>query len=129
MRIETIAVAAAGFAFSSITVEIVGVPLNVLIACGIGSFCSILAHDKLKKGRLIPMFVLGVVMGAAFTGLAQWLVTTFIGKVITSSMLASMGIIVSFLTPFVLPSLIASARSGSWLAYIPFINRKKGDDQ
>lgn len=121
-------VAAAGFKFTrDISVAYIGVPLNVLFACGIGTVCAAAIADKVQsRAQLATYAFASWCMGAAFTAACNGVVAYFHPELkITDGLQAGMGAIVAFVTWFFLPWLKDEIRSGRWIDRIPFIKRKE----
>ena len=117
----------ASFEFTrEMSVAYVGVPLNVLVACSIGAFCSFSFSDKIERRRdMFGMFIACVLMGAAFTSLVNAALAHWLALVMTDGLQAGTGAVVAFLTRFFLPWLVDVVKTGKWINWIPFI--KRGD--
>lgn len=124
-------IAAAGFQFSrDITVAYVGVQLNVLFACGMGTACAIAVSERIEdRKKLAGRAFASWFMGAAFTSICNAVVTYWHPEMkITDGLQAGMGAAVSFTTVFFLPWFIEEVRSGRWVDRIPFIKKRNGDN-
>lgn len=119
----------AGFNFTrDITVAYVGVPLNVLVACAIGAFCSFSFGDKVEpRKKMWGLFVVCLFMGGAFTSITNALVSLFTDLEMTDSLQAGLGTVVSFSTRFFLPWLVDVLKEGKWLSWIPFARNRSND--
>lgn len=107
-----------------VSIAYTGVPLNVLVACAIGAFCSFSFSDKIDtRGKMFSMFATCWLMGAAFTGLTNAGLIHWAGMVMTDGLQAGLGAVVAFLTRFFLPWLVDVVKSGKWLSWLPFVNR------
>lgn len=109
-----------------ITIAYIGVPLNVLVACAIGAFCSFSFSDKVdSRRRMFGLFVTCWFMGAAFTALCNAALTHWLHMEMTDGLQAGMGAVVSFITRFFLPWLADVVKNGKWLSWIPFARSNK----
>ena len=119
----------ASFQFTrDISVAYIGVPLNVLVACAIGTFCSFSFSDKVEpRGRMWGLFIACLFMGAAFTALCNAALVHWLGLTMTDGLQAGLGAVVSYITRFFLPWLAEVIKTGKWVSWIPFIGR--GDKQ
>lgn len=109
-----------------ITVAYIGVPLNVLVACAIGAFCSFSFSDKIAARRsMFAMFFTCWFMGAAFTAIVNASLAHWFAMEMTDGLQAGMGAVVSFITRFFLPSLAEAVRKGKWISWIPIIRRDR----
>lgn len=107
-----------------ITVAYIGVPVNVLIACALGAFCSFSFAEKVDSRRqLWGLFVACMLMGAAFTAIVNAALVHWWELVMTDALHAGLGAAVSFVTRFFLPWLVDVVKHGKWLLWIPFLNR------
>ena len=124
-------IAAAGFQFSrDISVAYVGVQLNVLFACGMGTACAIAVSERIEdRKKLAGRAFASWFMGAAFTSICNATVAYWNPELkITDGLQAGMGAAVSFTTVFFLPWFIEEVRSGRWVDRIPFIKKRNGDN-
>lgn len=109
-----------------ITVAYIGVPLNVLVACVLGAWASLSFGDKIEsRGRAAQLFTAAIIMGAAFTAMANAALVHWLGLAMTDGLQAGIGVAVSFVTPHFLPWLVDMVRNGKWLDLIPFLRRNK----
>lgn len=131
--IREIAVATGGtvwFLFSGITRDItvpyIGVPMNILIACSIGSMCSFGYGEPVKpRSKMFAAVATSILMGGAFTGFVDALLHHFAGMEMLDGAAASLGAIVSFaMRPF-LPWAFDTLRRGRWVRMIPFFRRNE----
>jgi hypothetical protein len=115
----------ASFQFTrDVSVAYIGVPLNVLVACAIGAFCSFSFSDRIeKRGTMVSLFVACLCMGAAFTALCNAALVHWLGLTMTDGLQAGLGAVVAFITRFFLPWLVDVVKNGKWLSWIPFIGR------
>ena len=114
----------ASFNFTrDITVDYIGVPLNVLVACFLGAYFSFGVGEKLPRRQMWGLLPVCIFMGGAFTGAVNFAIAHFMEVTMTGALQASMGAIVSFVTRFFLPWLADVVSKGKWLAWIPWINR------
>lgn len=111
------------------TVDYIGVPANVIIACGLGAYAGFAFGDKVEpRGRMFQLFFACVIMGATWTGLTDGAIRHFTDWEPNKGALSGMGAIISCLSRFFMPELIK--RIGPWLDKIPFLGPKKqGDEQ
>lgn len=106
------------------TVAYIGVPVNVLVACAVGTFCSFSFGDKVESRReMWGLFVACLLMGAAFTSLINAALVHWLGMVMTDALHAGLGAVVSFITRFFLPWLVDVVKHGKWLSWLPFLQR------
>ena len=117
----------AGMRFTrEMTVAYIGVPVNVLIACAVGAFCSFSFGDKVEpRGRMWGLFLASMLMGAAFTAICNSALQHFLALQMTDALHAGLGAVVSFLTRFFLPWLVDIVKHGKWLSWIPFLRSEK----
>lgn len=123
-------IAAAGFNFTrDVSVAYVGVPLNVLFACGLGTACAVAIADKIQpRSKLAAYSFASWFMGAAFTAICNSVVSYFHPDMkITDGLQAGMGTAVSFATLFFLPWLAEEIRTGRWIDRVPFLKKRNGD--
>lgn len=120
---EPVLLGAAVWATHSVTVAYTGVPLNVLVACAIGAYCSFSIEKLQPRSAMVGVFIACLFMGAAFTSVVNSLMGHFVEMVMTDGLQAGTGAIVAFLTRWLLPWLADVVRTGKWLKWIPFINR------
>lgn len=108
------------------SVAYIGVPLNVLVACAVGAFCSFSFGDKVEpRRRMWGVFVAAMLMGAAFTAICNSVIQHFLSMQMTDALHAGLGASVSFLTRFMLPWLIEVVKHGKWLSWLPFLRSGK----
>lgn len=112
----------------NITIDYVGVPANVLVACIFGTFAGFGFSDRLDsipRRRQVQLFIGCVLMGCAFTGTVDWLVGELTDMEVKPGVLASMGAILSCVMPTLIPEILK--RLGPWLDRIPFLKPKQDD--
>lgn len=104
------------------------VPINVLVACAIGTFCAF-AWDKKTvedRGDMWKLAIACFFMGAAFTGIVNAVADHWIdGLYMSDPLQSAIGAVVSYITKSFLPWLKTTVETGSWTKYIPFL--KKND--
>lgn len=126
MRIDAVVAmgAAATALFSQeITVKYVGVPVNVLVACALGAYASFSFGDKVEpRPYMFKLFTACIIMGAGFTAITE----AVIGGGKTEGLLPAIGLVVSCLTRFWVPSIIEVIREKQWVNWIPFLNKRGG---
>lgn len=111
----------------NISVAYVGVPLNVLVACAIGAFCSFSFSDRVEpRSRMWGLFIACWFMGAAFTACVNAALVHWLNMTMTDGLQAGLGAVVSFITRFFLPWLADVVKNGKWLSWVPF---GRGDKQ
>ena len=113
----------------NITIDYVGVPANVLVACIFGTFAGFGFSDRLDsipRKRQVQLFIGCVLMGCAFAGMTDWLVDALTDMEVKRGALASIGAILSCMMPTLIPEIIK--RIGPWLDKIPFLKLTKQDD-
>jgi hypothetical protein len=109
-----------------LTVPYVGVPLNVLVACAIGAFCSFSFGDKVEpRSKMWGLYIASMFMGAAITAIANASVDQWTTLDMTDALQAGIGALVSFLARFFLPWLVDIVKTGKWLSWIPFLRSDK----
>lgn len=125
---KTIAIAGLYLASLQLDVSVpyVGVPLNVLVACSIGAFCSFSFGDKVDpRSKMWSLFIASLFMGSAITAIANAAVDHWTDLDMTAALQAGIGAFVSFLARFFLPWLVDIVKTGKWLSWIPFLNRSE----
>lgn len=122
-----LAVAVASFKFTpEITVAYTGVPINVLVACAIGSFCSFSFGERVEERRKMwGFFATAVFMGAAFTAISNAAMQHWLSVKMTDSLHAGLGAVIAFSMRFFLEWFVGVLKEGKWLSWIPFIRRDK----
>lgn len=110
--------------------SVMGLSLNVVVACAGGAFSSFGWGEKVRpRDTMFKLLFSCIFMGMALTGLTNALMDEFTDLTMTDGLQASIGAIVSCLTRFWLPSVSEKLRSGAWVNWIPFINKgDKSDD-
>jgi hypothetical protein len=104
-----------------VTVIYIGVPLNVLVACAIGAFCSFSFGDKVEPRRKMwGLFVACMCMGAAATAICNAVITHWLSLEMTDALQAGMGAAVAFTMRFFLPWFTDVVKNGKWISWIPF---------
>lgn len=130
MKLQEVVMLAAGLFTPQITVIYIGVPFNVVVACAAGAFCSFAYGPKVEpRSRMFGLFFTALIMGCALTAVAVAALSHFLNVTLSSGVPAAMGAIISCLTPFLLPPIIDAARTGRWIDWLPFVNRKKPDGE
>lgn len=120
------AVTAASGITREITVAYTGVTANVLVACMIGTYCGFCWGDPVKpRSKMFALAVATTFMGAAITGITNTVIRHTTDVEMTDGLQAATGALISCLTRFFLTWLIDMVRTGKWLEYVPFLNRKK----
>lgn len=119
----------ASFHFTrDISVAYIGVPLNVLVACAIGAFCSFSFSDKVEpRRRMWGLFIACMLMGAALTACVNAALAHWMSLQMTDGVQAGVAAVTSFVTRFFLPWLVEVIKTGRWLSWIPILGR--GDKQ
>lgn len=123
MKLELALVAATvPFAFGpQISVAYIGVPLNVIVACVLGTYSSFSVGEKVEpRSRMWRLYVACVFMGAAFTAIANASIEHWLHMAMTPGLQAGIGAFVSFCTRFFLPWLADVVSQGKWLSWFPF---------
>ena len=109
-----------------ITVAYTGVPVNLLVACLIGAFCSFSVAEKVEPRRKMwGLLIACLFMGAAFTAIANAAVHHWLEMEMTQALQAGMATVISFVTRFALPWIADVARNGKWLSWIPFFRKSE----
>lgn len=111
-----------------ISVNYIGVPLNVVVACILGAYSSFSVGEKVStRAAMFKLFVACVLMGAAFTAITNAGITFWLKLEMTAGLQAGVGAAVSFMTRFFLPWLADVVGEGKWLSWIPFIRKSPGE--
>lgn len=111
-----------------ISVDYIGVPLNVIVACILGTYSSFSVGDRVEpRTKMFQLSVACVFMGAAFTAIANAAITHWTEMQMTPGLQAGVGAAVSFMTRFFLPWLADVVRHGKWLSWIPFFRKSSGE--
>lgn len=118
----------ASFEFTrDVSIAYTGVPLNVLVACAIGAFCSFSFSDKIEeRGQMFRLFLACLFMGAAFTAITNAALLHWMGLTMTDGLHAGLGAVVAFVTRFFLPWFVDVLKKGKWISWLPFM---RGDKQ
>lgn len=107
-----------------VSVAFIGVPLNVLVACAIGTFCSLSFSDRIEsRGRMFGVSVTCLLMGAALTACTNAVLHHWFKLEMTDGLQAGMGAVVSFIARFFLPWLADVVKTGKWISWLPFGRR------
>lgn len=111
-----------------VTVDWIGVPVNVLFCCFVGSLMSFGIPDKSKLGpkQFWITVAMCVSMGAGFTAICNAVVGHFTTIEMTSGFQAGIGLVVSFTMRFALPWMADAISKGRWLKWIPIF---RGDNK
>lgn len=111
-----------------ISVEYIGVPLNVVVACILGAYSSFSVGEQITpRAAMFKLSIACVLMGAAFTGITNAAISHWTEVEMTAGLQAGMGAAVSFMTRFFLPWLADVVSKGKWLNWIPFIRKTPGE--
>lgn len=109
-----------------ISVAYVGVGLNVIVACSAGSYASFsFSKGTETRKEMFGLFIACVIMGCAMTAITFGLIEHFQKVVISEGFKAGVGALVSFIGRFFLPWAAETIRSGTWVNWLPFIQKKK----
>lgn len=113
-----------------VTVEWIGVPVNVLFCCVVGSLMSFGIEDKVKltPKQFWSTVAMCVSLGAAFTAICNAIMDNYTTLEMTGGLQAGIGLVVSFTMRFVLPWLADAIRKGRWLKWIPLFRGKSEDE-
>ena len=108
-----------------VSVQFVGVPLNVLVACALGTYASFSVGGSVSpRSKMWQLAVACVIMGASFTSIANAVILHWLHMTMTPGLHAGLGAALSFVTRFALPWLADVVRNGKWLSWIPFLNKR-----
>lgn len=105
-------------------------PINVLVACAIGTYCAFAWEkdpitDRKKMWRLAFACFF---MGTAFTVITNALLGFFVeGLHMSDGLQSAIGAVVSYVTRSALPWLRDTAESGSWVNYIPLFRKRDSE--
>lgn len=109
------------------TASLLGVPVNVLVACAAGAYFSFAFGEKVEpRSYMFKMFVACIFFGAAFTALLQATVMYVTEFKVTGGLDAAIGLLVAGFTRFWVPSVIEVIREKQWVSWIPFLNKRGG---
>lgn len=110
----------------SVTVAFLGVPFNLVVACGLGAYASFSFGDPVKpRSKMANLFVSCVIIGCAFTAITNALIAHFMQVELKPGVQAGVGAILSCLSRFIIPAVIE--RIPNWLDKIPFLKKGKGE--
>jgi hypothetical protein len=116
------------FITRDVSVAYVGVPLNVLVACAIGAYCSFSFGDRVEpRSRMAGVFLASWFMGASMTALVNSAIKHWLQMEMTDGLQAGLGAFVAFCARFFLPWLVDVIKTGKWLSWIPFVGRGEKD--
>lgn len=122
MRNLAITTVAAALLTPDLSVGILGVPINIVVACIAGTFCSFVFGEAVEpRSYMWKLFIACVIMGCALTGFSVAMVEHWIlpeGKTVAPGVFASLGAIVSCVTRFFIPWLIDKVKTGKWIDII-----------
>jgi hypothetical protein len=124
-RIAWIGVAASVLT-TQISVQFVGVPVNVLVACALGTYAAFGVESVQPRSRMWSLATASIIMGAAFTAIVDAGIRHWLHMEMTPGLHAGLGAAISFATRFALPWLADVFKKGKWLNWIPFL-RKNGE--
>lgn len=111
-----------------ITVAYIGVPLNVLVACAIGTFCSFAWTERVTpRSKMWKLAAACIFMGAALTGVTNFAIGHYLDMKMTDPLQAGMGAIISCLTRVFMPWLMELVRTGGWIHWLPWLRKKNGE--
>lgn len=109
---------------AAISVDYIGVPINVLVACAAGSYAGFAFAPKIEeRSRMFQVFAACLLLGAAFTGALDWGVQEFTEWELRKGTLSAFGAILSALMRYIMPEIIK--RLGLWMDKVPFLNKKE----
>lgn len=107
-----------------ISVQFVGVPLNVLVACALGTYASFSVGKSITPhSKMWSVATASIIMGAAFTSIANAAIKYWLHIEMTPGLHAGLGAALSFVTRFALPWLADVVRNGKWLSWLPFVRK------
>jgi hypothetical protein len=110
----------------NVTIAFVGVPLNLIVACGLGAYASFSFGDPVTpRSRMLNLFVSCIIIGCAFTAITNASISHFMHVTLLPGVKAGIGAILSCLSRFIIPAVIE--RIPRWLDKIPFLRRDKGE--
>lgn len=131
MRNTAVAIVMASLLTPEMTVSYLGVPVNLIVACTAGAYCSFSFGEKVEpRSHMFRLFFACIIMGCAVTAISigaveHWIVPE--GKVIPDSVKAGMGAVVAFITRFLWPPIVDALRKGRWIEWLPFVKKKQGE--
>lgn len=109
-----------------VTVAFLGVPFNVVVACGLGAYASFSFGEQVKpRSRMLNVFIASVIVGCALTSITNASISHFLNVELLPGVRAGMGALVSCLSRFIIPAVIE--RIPNWLDRIPFLRKGKGE--
>lgn len=107
-----------------VSVQFVGVPLNVLVACALGTYASFSVGESVTpRSKMWSVATASIIMGAAFTSIANAAIKYWLNLEMTPGLHAGLGAALSFVTRFALPWLADVVRNGKWLSWLPFVRK------
>lgn len=127
MRDTAVFIVAASVLTPDMTASYLGVPVNVLVACTAGAYCSFSFGDKVEpRSRMFQLFFACIIMGCAVTALSigalqHWVTTAPIPDTVQ----AGIGAVVAFATRFFWPPVVDGLRHGRWIEWLPFVKKKE----
>lgn len=111
-----------------VSVAFIGVPLNVLVACVLGTYSGFCVGDPIvPRPRMWRLAVACVFMGGAFTAIANAAIIHWVHLEMTPGLQAGVGAAISFCTKFFLPWLADVVSKGKWIGWLPFLNKRIGE--
>lgn len=118
----------AGYFSAQISVDYIGVPLNVIVACILGTYSSFSVGERVEpRSAMFKLSVGCVIMGAAFTAICTAAIEHWTEFKMIPGLQAGLGAGVSFITRFFLPWLADVVRHGKWLDWVPFLRKSSGE--
>jgi hypothetical protein len=110
----------------NVSIAYVGVPLNLVVACGLGAYASFSFGDPVTpRSKMLNLFMSCVIIGCAFTAVTNAAISHFMHVTLLPGAQAGIGAILSCLSRFIIPAVIE--RIPYWLDKIPFLKREKGE--
>ena len=97
----------------------------LFIAACAGTYASFAMADKVElRARAINLAITCVIMGCAFTGIANATLDYMTKLEMTIGLRCSIGAAVSFAMRFFLPWAAETIKTGAWVRWIPFLNKQ-----
>lgn len=129
MSIEKVVVALgassiASFFAQDFLVDWIFVPVNVVFAALLGTYCGFVFSDPITpRPRMWKVFFACVIMGCAFTAIVNAALDTFTDLELRRGSQSGLGAVVSCLTRAFVPALMDVVRTWKWLEWIPLLRR------
>lgn len=130
-KILSIGAAAAAINFTpTVTVDWIGVPINVLFAAILGTYAGFCFSDPVTpRAKMYSVFVACVIMGCAFTAICNGALDYYTDLEMTKGFQAGVGAVVACLTRAFIPALMDVLRTWKWVEWIPILRKTREPPQ